>query len=48
MHQGGLAGRTVGSAWWTSGDVDGAYLFEPGEVQVVEELGEQFSPPITE
>jgi hypothetical protein len=42
LLQWGRAGRPVRrDSWWTSFDIDGAYIFSPDEVEIVKVLDEQ-------
>jgi hypothetical protein len=36
MYQHGGAGREIDSKWWTSFDIDGAYILDPADVDVLE------------
>ena len=45
MHQNGRRGRAIDSDWWTSSDIDGAHIFDPDEVEAVEELTSPSSAP---
>jgi hypothetical protein len=39
MVQWGRAGRPVDSAWWDCLDIDGAFILDPSEVEVLSERG---------